>query len=83
MSPESAPSSSQSTPGFHQLSWNAPCQPPLCGQMWAQVCVCVCVCVIHVVLCSPFECKSGFFSLRILFLLLDLILKHVLLYLCD
>ncbi|CAB1441852.1 unnamed protein product [Pleuronectes platessa] len=28
MSPESAPSSSQSTPGFHQLSLNAPCQPP-------------------------------------------------------
>ncbi|KAG7238966.1 hypothetical protein INR49_030517 [Caranx melampygus] len=27
MSPESAPSSSQSTPGFHQLSWNARCQP--------------------------------------------------------
>lgn len=45
MSPESAPSSSQSAPAFHQLSWNAPCQPPLCGQMWARECVCTRVCV--------------------------------------
>lgn len=52
MSPESAPSSSQSTPGFHQLSWNARCQPlpPALPHTWANVdtselvTVCVCVC---------------------------------------
>lgn len=39
MSPESAPSSSQSAPAFHQLSWNAPCQPP---PVWPNVCTRVC-----------------------------------------
>lgn len=71
MPPESAPSSSQETPAFHQLSPKTPCQPPPLLSVWPNVGTSVFLSTCHIL---HFEYMSGFSEEDVLFHALCLLL---------